>query len=126
MPPLYLKMHQRDQCIRELKDMTQQITDASYAMEDDELMRLVEGMRAVKLELCKPSPSQALFMEGVAPQKGSRAEKRAQVSRGGPISARTGLPIKNFGMNTKARPKRKGDFVRGKVLEAQRVQFLED
>ena len=67
-------------------------------------------------------------MEGVAPEQGSRAEKRAKVSRGGPVSARTGLPIKNFGMNNEARPKRKGDFVRGKVLEAQRpkVQFLGD
>ena len=106
--------------------MTQQITDASYAMEDDELMRLVEGMRAVKLELCKPSPSQALFMEGVAPQKGSRAEKRAQVSRGGPISARTGLPIKNFGMNTKAREE--GGFCEGKGVGGTeaKVQFLGD
>ncbi len=58
-------------------------------------------------------------MEGVAPEKGSRAEKRAKVSRGGSVSARTGLPFKNFGMNIKARPKRKGAFVRGKVLEAE-------
>ncbi len=65
----------------------------------------------------------AADMEGIAPEKGSRAEKRAKVSRGGPVYARKGLPIKNFGMNNNTKAQEEGGGCEGKGVGGTEAVF---